>query len=110
MSPGHDAEFLVHEFEIDAPLEKVWHALTSAELIAQWMLPEGDGDADIELELACSRPPTYVAYHWRGQHEPQTLVTFELRRSEDGSSTRLRLTHQLASTASPGPVALLMAA
>lgn len=104
-----DTESLTYEFELDAPLEKVWHALTTPELVAQWLLPlASEPAAEVELELESCRPPTYVAYHWHGEDEPQTLVIFELRTAE-GGGTRLRLTHRLPAYAS-GPVALLKAA
>ena len=111
MSASSDAESLVYEFDLDEPLEQVWHALTSPELLARWLLPlDGEPGANIELELAACCPPTYVAYHWRGEHEPQTLVTFEVHRCADGRATRLRLTHQVAEAGAQGPVALLQAA
>jgi uncharacterized protein YndB with AHSA1/START domain len=102
-------ESLVYEFDLPAPLEKVWHALTDPQLVTQWMLPEPhEPHANVELELAACEPPSYVAYHWRAGNEPQTLVSFELHTALDGG-TRLRLTHQRA-LHSAGPVALLQAA
>ena len=102
-----DEPSLVYEFEIDAPLEKVWHALTSPELVTQWLLPQPDEpEPDVELELAASTPPRYIAYHWRTANEPASLVSFELRRSANGSSTHLKLIHMPATAHWSGPLAL----
>ena len=102
-------ESLVQEFDLEAPVEKVWHALTNPRLVAQWMLPTPQGPgAEIELQLAACHPPHSVTYHWHAADEPQSLVTFELRSTPDGG-TRLRLTHERAAHLA-GPVALLRAA
>jgi uncharacterized protein YndB with AHSA1/START domain len=106
-------ESLVYELELAAPVEKVWHALTDPALVAQWLLPQPEEHAsEIELHLATSRPPHYVAYHWQGEGEPPSLVSFELRTAPDGG-TRLRLTHQriaVGIAVAASPHTLLMAA
>jgi ATP-dependent Clp protease protease subunit len=61
--PDIGDESLVYEFDLEAPVEKVWHALTDPELVAQWMLPAAnEPDADIDLQLAACQPPHYVAH------------------------------------------------
>jgi uncharacterized protein YndB with AHSA1/START domain len=105
--PDAGDESLVYEFELEAPLEKVWHALTAPELLARWLLPlTSEPPAQIELD-SCA-PPHYIAYRWQGTDEPQSLVIFELRTGADGG-TQLRLTHQRAAVMY-GPVAYLEAA
>jgi len=108
-----DGEALVYEFDLEAPLDKVWHALTDPESVAAWMLPSPEEPgAEVELHLAACRPPHYIAYHWQAEDEPESLVTFELYPASDGG-THLRLTHQRAMPHSDqwdGPVALLQAA
>ena len=102
-------ESLVYEFDLEAPFEKVWYALTNPQVLTQWMLPERhEPGADVDLQLAACDPPHYVAYYWRAGDEPQSLVTFELRTAH-GGGTRLRLTHERAASIA-GPVALLQAA
>jgi uncharacterized protein YndB with AHSA1/START domain len=105
------AELLVYEFDIQEPLEKVWHALTAPELLLQWLLPQpGEPDAgSIEFERVACQPPGFVAYRWRGEQEPDTLVTFELHNAANGS-TRLRLTHSAALPRASTPVAFAQAA
>lgn len=60
LDPAGD-ESLVQEFDLEAPLEKVWHALTNPKLVAQWMLPTPqEPGAEIELQLAACQPPHSV--------------------------------------------------
>jgi uncharacterized protein YndB with AHSA1/START domain len=109
MNPAdaHD-ESLVYEFDLEAPIDKVWHALTNPQLVTRWMLPApSEPAAEVELQIATCRPPHSVTYRWRAEDEPESLVTFELRSVAGG--THLRLTHQRA-TSCWGPVAMLMAA
>jgi uncharacterized protein YndB with AHSA1/START domain len=102
-------ESLVYELELEAPVEKVWHALTDPTLVVQWLLPPPEEpEGEVKLHLATSRPPHYVAYHWQGAGEPPSFVSFELR-TAPGGGTRLRLTHQRAAVAA-SPLTLLMAA
>jgi uncharacterized protein YndB with AHSA1/START domain len=111
MSPDADAgaESLIQEFDLEAPVEKVWHALTNPQLVTQWMIPAAhESDAQIELQLAACDPPRSVTYHWQAAHEPACLVTFELQTLRDGN-TRLRLIHERARPLC-APVALLRAA
>lgn len=107
--PDAADESLVYEIDLSAPVEKVWHALTTPELLAQWLLPEPQEPlVEVDVQLASSRPPHYIAYHWYGEDEPASLVIFELRATPDGG-THLRLTHRIAESLC-GPVALRMAA
>ena len=108
-SDSRTDEPLVYEFDLAAPIEKVWHALTDPQVVTQWMLPQPhEAEAEVELQLAACDPPRYVAYHWRAGDEPQSLVSFELRTARDGG-TWLRLTHERAASMT-GPIAMLQAA
>ena len=108
-APVDADESLVYDFELAAPVEKVWHLLTDPARVAQWLLPQPDEpEGEVELQLATSRPPHYVAYHWQGEGEAPSLVSFELRTAPDGG-THLRLVHQRTTVASSS-FTLLMAA
>jgi len=80
----------VHEF--DAPPERVWQAVTVAELRKRW-LP----DADLASpEPVSATPPCDVSYRMREVAPPflESTVTFRLEPNETGG-TRLRIVHEL---------------
>jgi uncharacterized protein YndB with AHSA1/START domain len=111
MSPlTHD---IVVEEIIEQPIEKIWRALTSADLIAQWLMPNdfaakvghgftfktapmGDWDGIVHCEVLEVSPPRRLVYSWRGgaQRAPgmlDTIVIWTLREVEGG--VLLRLVH-----------------
>ena len=91
------------------PVEAVWSALTSADVISEWLMSTTDFRAKIgarfrlktqglspngwvEAEVLELEPPRRMAWAWSsGDGAPPTTVTFELTAEVDG--TRLRLTH-----------------
>jgi uncharacterized protein YndB with AHSA1/START domain len=100
------------------PVERVWHALTDADALAQWLMPndfaprlgrrftfraEGEWTGTIECQVVALEPPTRVAYTWAsGPLQPPTLVTWTL--ASEGGGTRLRIVH--SGFAACGPTGL----
>jgi uncharacterized protein YndB with AHSA1/START domain len=100
---------LTIERTYQAPTEKVWRALTSAEAMKQWYfdIKEFKPEVGFEFEFsgACEGgkylhrckvteviPGKKLAYSWRYEgYEGESLVTIEL--FPEGDQTRLRLTH-----------------
>ena len=104
------AEAVVFERTFDAPVGRVWKALTDVEEMRQWYfnLKQFKAEVGFEFEFVVEHegmtyhhlckvteviPQKKLAYTWRykGQ-EGDSLVTFEL--FADGNETRLKLTHQ----------------
>jgi uncharacterized protein YndB with AHSA1/START domain len=93
----------------NAPIEKVWQAITDKEQMKQWYFDlaefkpevgfeftfEGGKDDRIYVHLCRITevvPGKKLAYSWRYQgYEGNSIVTFEL--FDEGSKTRLKLTH-----------------
>jgi uncharacterized protein YndB with AHSA1/START domain len=103
------AEAIVVERTLDAPLGRVWSALTDANEMRQWYfdLKEFKPEIGFEFEFVVEHegnnyhhlckvteviPQKKIAYTWRYKGEPgDSLVTFEV--SSEGDKTRLKLTH-----------------
>jgi uncharacterized protein YndB with AHSA1/START domain len=91
---GSDDDRVVVECDLDAPLDKVWRALTDPALVETWLAP---GEAGVELGEACDvEPGRRLSYGWRdaatGDAAAQdSIVTFTLTEVEDG--VRLRIVH-----------------
>jgi uncharacterized protein YndB with AHSA1/START domain len=107
---NHLAETVVIERTFNAPVARVWKALTDAEDMRRWYfdLKEFEPEVGFEFEFTVEHegvnyhhlcritevvPQKKLAYTWRYQgHEGDSLVTFEL--FADGDKTRLKLTHE----------------
>jgi uncharacterized protein YndB with AHSA1/START domain len=103
------AEAIILERTFDAPVGRVWRALTDVDQMREWYFdltefkPEIGFEFDFIVEhegnsyhhLCCVTdvvPEKKIAYTWRYKGEPgDSLVTFEL--FPDGNKTRLKLTH-----------------
>src|SRR5881398_3686421 len=101
---------VVMERTFNAPVARVWRALTDADEMRQWYfdLKEFKPKVGFEFEFVVEHegnsyhhlcrvteviPQKKLAYTWRYKgHEGDSLVTFEL--FADGDETRLKLTHQ----------------
>jgi uncharacterized protein YndB with AHSA1/START domain len=101
---------LVIERTFNAPVAKVWNALTNKEEITQWSfdMKEFKPEVGFEFEFYGEKdgvkyfhrcviteaiPRKKLAYTWRYEgHQGNSLVTFEL--FAEGKQTRLRLTHE----------------
>ncbi len=102
------AEAVVIERTFNAPVERVWKALTDVDEMRQWYfdVKEFRPEVGSEFEFVVEHegmtyhhlcrvteviPQKKVAYTWRYKgHEGDSLVTFEL--FADGDKTRLKLT------------------
>jgi uncharacterized protein YndB with AHSA1/START domain len=104
------AEAVVIERTFDAPVARVWKALTDVEEMRQWYfdLKEFRPAVGFEFEFVVEHggmtyhhlcgiteiiPQKKLAYTWRYKgYEGDSLVTFELAAA--GDRTRLKLTHE----------------
>ncbi|MGC4231493.1 MAG: SRPBCC family protein [Niabella sp.] len=105
-----DKKILVIERTYEAPIEKVWEAITNKDQMKQWYFDVSDFKAEVNFEFQFygeSDGRNYlhkctvvevellskIAYTWRYEgYAGESLVTFELF-SEAGNKTRLKLTH-----------------
>jgi uncharacterized protein YndB with AHSA1/START domain len=103
------AEPIIVERSFDAPVGRVWTALTDVNEMRQWYfdLKEFKPQVGFEFEFVVEHegnsyhhlcrvtevvPQKKIAYSWRYKGEPgDSLVTIEL--SPDAEKTRLKLTH-----------------
>jgi len=103
-------EAVVIERTLNAPVARVWKALTDADEMRAWYFdlkkfkPEMGFEFEFTVEHEGARyhhlckiteviPQKKIAYTWRyAGEEGDSLVTFEL--FADGDKTRLRLTHE----------------
>jgi uncharacterized protein YndB with AHSA1/START domain len=104
------AEAVVIERIFNAPIARVWKALTDVDQMRQWYfdLKEFEPEVGFEFEFIVKHEGTTyhhlckitevisqkrIAYTWRYKGEPgDSLVTFEL--FTEGDKTRLKLTHK----------------
>jgi uncharacterized protein YndB with AHSA1/START domain len=93
LADQEQTEHLVLEYELDAPPEKVWRALSIAELLEKWLPKAALADA----EPVCSVPGEEIRYRMRDDEPPflEGMVTFQIRPNADGG-THLRIIHRLA--------------
>ena len=110
---------IVVEDLLPHPPEKVWKALTTAELIGRWLMPNdfepvvgrrftfktrpiGDWDGVVQCEVLEIVPHRRLAYSWKGGSDSNnsdsnygskldSVVTWTLQ--PEGRGTRLRLVH-----------------
>jgi uncharacterized protein YndB with AHSA1/START domain len=112
-------EALVIERTFNAPVPRVWKAITDIEEMRSWYfdLKEFKPEVGFEFEFIVEHegmkyhhlckvteviPQKRIAYTWRYEgHEGNSLVTFEL--FADGDKTRLRLTHESLETFAKTP-------
>lgn len=103
-------EAFVIERVYDAPVEKVWVALTDNEQLKQWYFQIGDFKAEVGFAFVFTgesegvkyihnciitdiEPGQRLAYSWQYEGFPgHSLVTFEL--FPEGDKTKIRLTHE----------------
>ncbi|WEK05589.1 MAG: SRPBCC domain-containing protein [Candidatus Devosia phytovorans] len=107
-----DGDELVYECELDAPVEKVWRALTVPEYLERWLKL----DAPADLAVVAEEENRSLTYRWRdgGEGVEDSLVTFELSATEEGG-TWFRLTHvpvvmPVAANSNEADVVMMLAA
>ena len=116
--PGATRDIVVEDV-VPQPPEKVWKALTTAELIGRWLMhtdfepvvgkrftfktkPIGDWDGVVHCEVLEIVPHRRLAYSWKGGSDSNnsdsnygskldSIVTWTLQ--PEGRGTRLRLVH-----------------
>jgi uncharacterized protein YndB with AHSA1/START domain len=93
MEADAKANDLVLEYELDAPPEKVWRAISIPAFREKW-LPK---DALVSADPVFSAPGEKICYGIREDEPPflESVVTFQVTPNADGG-TRLRIVHQLA--------------
>jgi uncharacterized protein YndB with AHSA1/START domain len=100
------------EYDLPHPPEKVWRALTEAQLLARWLMvndlrpvvgyrftfkaqPMPGWDGVVHCEVLEVEPPRRIRYSWRGGSDQisrlDTVVTWTLTATAAG--TRLALEH-----------------
>jgi uncharacterized protein YndB with AHSA1/START domain len=87
-----DERKLVFEYDLDAPPEKVWRAVTIPALRARW-LPQSDL---VESEPVSSVMGEEICYRVRDAEPPflESSVTFQIEPNH-GGGTRFRIVHQI---------------
>jgi uncharacterized protein YndB with AHSA1/START domain len=103
------ADAVVVERTLNAPIARVWKALTAVDQMREWYfdLKEFKAEVGFEFEFVVEHegnryhhlcriteviPKKKIAYTWRYKGEPgDSLVTFEL--FADGDKTRVKVTH-----------------
>ncbi|MEM6463384.1 MAG: polyketide cyclase [Pseudomonadota bacterium] len=88
---GKSTKGLQFEYELDAPPEKVWRALSIGALREKWLPSDDLASADPVV----SRPNEEIAYRIREDAPPflDSVVTFCLDANADGGTT-LRIYHE----------------
>ncbi|WP_129139244.1 SRPBCC family protein [Modicisalibacter coralii] len=90
---------IVHECDLDHPLEQVWKAVTTPALLTRWIgFKPGDPEArrdGIDYRIVETQAPQRVWLAWRdpATDQPDSTVLIELTPLPAGR-TRLRLTHR----------------
>ena len=90
---GEEAKDLVLEYELDAPPERVWRAISIAAFREKWLPKRDLADA----EPVSSAPGEEVRYRMRDDEPPflESIVTFQIE-PKAGGGTTLRIIHALA--------------
>jgi uncharacterized protein YndB with AHSA1/START domain len=90
--PEKQAAGLVFEYELDAPPEKVWRAISVPDFRDKWLPRKDLADAD----PVSTAPGEEVRYAMRDGEPPflESVVTFQVRPGAEGGSI-LRIVHGL---------------
>jgi uncharacterized protein YndB with AHSA1/START domain len=98
------SDAIEREITIDAPVERVWELITTAEHVGRWF---GDAGAEIDLRPGGAlsvhwqdhgtvdgvvervEPTTFFSYRWRQRDAGSTLVEFTL--TDTGGGTRVHV-------------------
>jgi uncharacterized protein YndB with AHSA1/START domain len=110
ITKGEITDAVVLERTFNAPVARVWKALTDVDQMREWYFDLKEFKPEVGFEFGfvvehesniydhrCQIteviPQKKIAYTWRYHgHEGDSLVTFELFR--EGDKTRLKLTHE----------------
>lgn len=93
MATARQAKDLVFEYELDAPPEKVWRAVSIPAFREKWLPTQQLADA----EPVSTAPGQEISYRMRDDEPPflESIVTFQVRPDSNGG-TILRIVHGLA--------------
>jgi uncharacterized protein YndB with AHSA1/START domain len=93
MEPERQKKDLVLEYELDAPLEKVWQAISIPAFRDKWL---AKGEL-AEVEPVSSEPGEKMRYLMRDDQPPflESIVTFHVTPIATGG-TKLKIIHELA--------------
>ena len=114
MSVAEDTKTIVVERTMPHPPEKVWRALTEAQLVAEWLMrndfqpvlghrfnfrsePVNGWNGVTDCEVLEIEPPNRLVYSWNAHgeqaaHGIKSIVTWTLS-SAPGGGTHLRMEH-----------------
>lgn len=91
------------ECDLDAPIEKVWRALSDPAIRSQWLLEAGlagrrDAGGEVQADVLESQQNQRLRLSWTIDGTPaapglDTVVTFEIEPRDHGG-THLRLVHE----------------
>ena len=89
---GHHQAGIALEYDLDAPPQKVWRAISVPELRDAWL----PGGALAEPDPVAVRPGEEIRYRMREDAPPflESTVTFRVAPNATGG-TRLRIIHEL---------------
>jgi uncharacterized protein YndB with AHSA1/START domain len=97
-----DTDILRFEVELDAPVAKVWRAVTIPEFVERWLParpiePEAAPSPPVSIRLLDQEACQFVRYGWRDEDQasPESVVTFHLRANEAGGTT-FRIVHEFS--------------
>ena len=112
-------EPFIIERTYNAPVEKVWHAITDRDAMKKWYFDIAEFKPEVGFEFSFTasdkgktflhlckvtevEPGKKITYSWRYDGEPgNSFVTWEL--FDEGDKTRLTLTHAGLETFPPKP-------
>jgi uncharacterized protein YndB with AHSA1/START domain len=108
---AEEARSIAFECDLPEPPEKVWRALTTPEIVSEWLLPTdlvpeaGEKFAfrdslgtEIECEVLSVEPERSIRFGWRDaearRNQLDSTVTFEIA-GTDAGGTHLRIVHEV---------------
>jgi uncharacterized protein YndB with AHSA1/START domain len=106
-----EARSIEFECDLPEPPEKVWRALTTPEIVSEWLLPtdlvpeagekfgfRDSAATEIECEVLSVDPERSISFAWRDaearRNRLDSTVTFEIAGTEAGG-THLRIVHEV---------------
>lgn len=119
-----EARSIAFECDLPEPPEKVWRALTTPEIVSDWLLPtdlvpragaeftfrDPAAATTIECEVLSVEPERSISFGWRDADARRdglaSTVTFEIAATENG--THLRIVHAVRLAVRPTLAATTM--
>jgi uncharacterized protein YndB with AHSA1/START domain len=106
-----EARSIAFECDLPEPPEKVWRALTTPEIVSEWLLPtdlvpvagekfafRDSAATEIECEVLSVEPERSISFGWRDAEARRSrldsTVTFEIA-GTDAGGTHLRIVHEV---------------